>query len=94
MKDKILVQNHNDTFISQKEEVDSHEQILANSNYHRSEYRFIEQYAERQSPDLMCMFDDITSFNDLPKYDQYDDNYVLQIQTNFIEQSETSLGNK
>ena len=42
----------------------------------------------------MCMFDDITSFDDLPKYDQYDDNYVLQIQINFTEQLEASLGNK
>jgi len=94
MKDKFFVQNHHGTFISQKEEVDSHEQIPANSNYHRSEDRFIEQYVEKQSADQMCMFDDITSFNDFPKYDQYDDNYVLQIQTNFTEQSEASLGNK
>jgi len=62
MKDNFFVQNHHDTFISQKEEVDSHEQIPANSNYHRSEDRFIKKYVERQSTDLMCMFDDITSF--------------------------------
>ena len=49
---------------------------------------------EEKSPDLMCVFDDITSFDDLPKYNQYDDNYVLQIQTNCTEQSEASLGNK
>ena len=40
------------------------------------------------------MFDDITSFDDFPKYDECEDNYVLQIQTNFIEQLEGSLGNK
>ena len=40
----------------------------------------------------MCMFDDITSFDDFPKYDQYDDKHVLQIQTKFIEQSKASLG--
>jgi len=93
-EDKVFAQNHHDTFVSQKEEVDSHEHILSNSNYHRSTDRFIEQYVERKSTDLMCMFDDITSFHDFPKYDQYDDNYVLHIQTNFTEQSETSLGNK
>ena len=49
---------------------------------------------EEKYPGLMCVFDDITSFDDFPKYDQYDDNYVLQIQTNFTEQSEASLGNK
>ena len=85
MKEKKFVQNHHDKFISQKEEVDSHEQLLANSNYHRSENGFTDQYVEEQSTDLMCMFDDINSFDDFPKYDQYDDNYVLQIQTNFTE---------
>ena len=33
------------------------------------------------------MFDDIPSFDDLPKYDHYDDSYVLQTQDNFTEQS-------
>jgi len=77
-----------------QEEIKNHEQISANSNYHRSEDRFIKQCVEEKSADLMCVFDDITSFDDLPKYDQYDDNYVLQIQTNFTEQSETSFGKK
>ena len=48
---------------------------------------------EEKSPDLMCMFDDITSFDDFPKYDQYVDNHVFQVQTNFTEKSKTSLGN-
>jgi len=88
------VQDHHDTFISQKEEVENHEQIPSNSNYHRSKDRFIEQYVEEKCPDLMCMFYDISSFDDLPKYDQYDDNYVLPIQTSFTEKSESSFGNK
>jgi len=83
-----------DTFVSQNEEVYNHKQIPVNLNYHKSKDRVIEPYVERQSTDLMCMFDDITYFDDLPKYDQYDDNYVLQIQTNFTEQSETNLRNK
>jgi len=37
MQDNFFVQDHHDTFISQKEEVDSHEQILSNSEYHRLE---------------------------------------------------------
>jgi len=83
MKDNLFAQNQHDTFILEKEEVESHEQIHANSNYHRAEDRFIEQYVKEKFADLMCMFDDITSFADFPKYDQYDDHYVLQIQTNF-----------
>lgn len=46
---------------------------------------------ENQSVDLMCMIDDIPFFEDLPKYDQYDDNYVLQIQANFTKKSLASL---
>ena len=67
MRDKFFAQNHHETFISQKEEVYSREQILSSSNYHRSEDRFIKQYVEEKSPDLMCMFDDVTSFDDLAK---------------------------
>jgi len=94
MKVAFFIQNHHNTFVSQKEEVENHEQIPVNSNYHKNEDRAVEPYVERQSVDIMCMFDDITSFDDLPKYDQYDDNYVLQIQTNFTEKSEANLRNK
>ena len=40
------------------------------------------------------MFDENTSFENFSKYDQYDDNNILQIQTNLSEQSKTSLGNE
>jgi len=46
---------------------------------------------EEESIDLMCMFDDIPFSNDLPKYDRYHDNYVLQTQASFTKQSRTSL---
>ena len=55
MKDEFFVQNHHEEI----EEVDSHEQIPLNSNYHRSENEFTDQYEEEESTDLMCMFDDI-----------------------------------
>jgi hypothetical protein len=34
------------------------------------------QLVEEQSIDMMCMFDDISFMDDLPKYDQYDDDYT------------------
>ena len=34
------------------------------------------QLVEEQSVDLMCMLDDISYMDDLPKYDQYDDDYI------------------
>ena len=87
MKEEFFIQIHHEEI----EEVDSHEQIPLNSNYHRLENEFIDQYEEEESSDLMCMFDDIPSFDYLPKYDHYDDSYVLQTQANFTEKSEASL---
>ena len=34
------------------------------------------QLVEEQSADLMCMIDDVTYMDYLPKYDQYDDEYI------------------
>ena len=42
---------------------------------------------EEKSVDPLFIIDDIPSSEYLPKYDQYDDNYVLPIQDNFLEQS-------
>lgn len=47
MKVEFFFQNHHDIFVSQNEEVDNHEKILVNSNYHKSEDRVIEHYVER-----------------------------------------------
>lgn len=83
-----------DTPVVQKEKIDIHKQISTNSIYHKSDDRFIEQYVEEQSPDLLCGSDNISSFSNLPKYDQYDDDYVPQIQINLTEESETILGKR
>ena len=42
---------------------------------------------EEKYVDPMFIIDDIPSSEDFPKYDQYDDNYVLPIQDNFPKQS-------
>jgi len=94
MKDELFVQNHHETFVSQKQEVDNHEQIPVNSNYHKYEDRVIEPYVLRQFANLICTFDDITSYGDVPKFDHYNNDYVPQIQINLAKESEVSLGNK
>lgn len=94
MKVECFVENHHDIVVSQKERVDIHEQIPTNSIYHRLEDRFIEQYVDEQSPDLICAFDNIASFDDLPIYDQYDDDYFAQNQINLAKELEAKLGNK
>ena len=59
----------------QKEKIDIHEQIST-----KSKDRFVEQYVKEQSPDLLYESDSISFFSIPPKYDQYDDDYVPQIQ--------------
>ena len=41
---------------------------------------FVDQIKENKYVDIMCMFDDITYIDYLPKYDQYDDDYVVEIE--------------
>jgi len=52
---------------------------------------FVDQLVERKSVDPICMIDDILYFQDLPKYNQYDDDYVVEIDTHFSKQSTTCL---
>ena len=39
----------------------------------------------------MCMIGDITYIDDLPKFDQYDDDYIVQIEANPVEHSSVGL---
>jgi len=48
-----------------------------------------DQLVEDQSADLMCMFDVIPYNDELPKYDQCDDDYVVKIEANSTRQSIT-----
>ena len=40
------------------------------------------------------MLGDIMSYDDVPKIDQYNNDYVSQIQINLAEELEANLGNK
>ena len=40
------------------------------------------------------MLDGIIPFDDLPKYDQYHENYVLETEANLVKQSKTGLWEK
>jgi len=37
------------------------------------------QLVEEPSPDLMCMIDELSYLDNVPKYDRYDDDYVVEI---------------
>ena len=40
---------------------------------------------------MTCMLDDVLYTDDLPQFDQYDDDYVLQIEANLADKSTASL---
>ena len=44
------------------------------------------QLVEEPTPDLMCMIDDLSYLDNLPKYDQYDDDYVFEIDVDYSKQ--------
>ena len=56
---------------------------------YNKENSFIDQLAEERSVDPICMLDDITHFDDLPKYDKYDDDYVVKSKVGSSSQSST-----
>jgi len=54
---------------------------------------YSQQYVEK-SPDLLCEYIGFSSFSCLPKYDQYDDDYVFEIQFIPAEESDAILGER
>ena len=52
--------------------------LILNPNYRISENKLIGQHMVEQPANLVCILDDIPSMKKLPKYHQYDDDYVLQ----------------
>jgi hypothetical protein len=47
------------------------------------------QLTEEEPADMMCIFYDISYLDNLPKYDQYDDDYVVEIDANCSKQPMT-----
>jgi len=50
---------------------------------------FVDQPMEKKYANPMCMIDDIPYIDDLPKCDQYDDDYVIEIEANSSKKSTT-----
>lgn len=90
MRDEFSVQDHHDPLILEKEEGASPKHLPTNPSYHIPENGFIDKSEEKQSANLMCMFDDIT-FDDFPNFDKYDDDYFIQIEANLTDQSTAGL---
>jgi hypothetical protein len=91
-KDELVVQRHHVPLISEKEKVivPKHFAVhpwyhgLDNDSFMYSIHNTVKdeapsQLAEEQPADMMCMFDDISYLDNLPKCDQYDDDHEAEI---------------
>lgn len=52
---------------------------------------FIDHLGEERSVNMTCMLYDVFFINDLPQFDQYDDDYVLQTKASLVDKSIASL---
>ena len=67
---KITTRNENDV----KEQMAYPKHSLSYPSFHRSDNDcVIEHLGEERSVDMTCMLDDMFYVDDLPKFDQYDD---------------------
>ena len=92
IREKIDVKRHHVPLVSERERVTVPRNFSSQPWYHGLEnYYFmysihntvkdetLTQLAEEKSADMMCMFDEFSYLDNLPKYDQYDDDYVVEI---------------
>jgi hypothetical protein len=89
MRYELAVKKHHVPFFVEKQRVTIPNHFVAYPWYHRSKndcfmYSLHDmdkdetqnELVEEKSIDLMCMLDDIAYMDELPKYDQYDDDYI------------------
>ena len=77
-----------------EEQVANLKHFLSYPSCHRSDNDcFIDHLGEERSVDLTCMLHDVFYNDDFPKFDQYDDDYVLQTEASLVDKSATSLWN-
>lgn len=66
--------------------------FLSYPSCHRSNNDcFIDHLREERFVNLKFILDDVFYIDDLPKFDQYDDDYVLQIEASLTNKSKVGL---
>jgi hypothetical protein len=83
---KVECSKHQNRSVSQQESSDNNEQT-----FHKTYDIFIQPYMMEQSPDILCEYNSFSSFNCLPKYDLYDDDYEPNDQISLAEESDPIL---
>jgi len=96
MMDKINARNDYDVqvhgLLIEEEQVADPKHFVSYPSCQRSDNDcFIDHLGEERTVDMTCMLDDVFYTNDLPQFDQYDDNYVLQTEANIADKSAARL---
>ena len=92
-KDELVLQRHHVLLISEKEKVIVSKHFVVHPWYHGLDNNSFmysihnkvkdeapSQLVEEQPADMICMFNGISSMDDLPKCDQYDDDHEAEIE--------------
>jgi hypothetical protein len=98
LKEELAVQRHHGPLISEKESVTVPKHVVAHTWYHglnNDSFMYSihstvkdeapSQLVEEQPADMMCMFNGISSLDDSPKWDQYDDDHEAEIEVDCLE---------
>jgi hypothetical protein len=105
IQEELAVQRHHGPLISEKESVTFPNHVAAHPWYHvLNDDSFMysihgivkdeapSQLVEEQPADMMCMFNGISSVDDSPKWDQYDDDHEAEIEVDCSEKSAACHG--
>jgi hypothetical protein len=100
IREQLVVQRHHVSLITKKERVIFPKHVVAHPWYHGLEndhFMYLihntvkdettSQLGEEQLADMMCMFDENSYLDNLPKNDKYDDDYVAEIDVDYSKKS-------
>lgn len=96
MMQRITARNYYDVqaygLLIEEEQVAAPKHFLFDANCYRSDDDcFVDHLSEERTVDMTCMLDDVFYTDDLPQFDEYEDNYVLQTEANLADKSTASL---
>ena len=96
MMEKVTARNAYDVqahgSLIEEEQVADPKHFVSDPSCHRPDNDcFVDHLGEERYVDMTCMLDDVFYTDDLPQFDQYDDDYVLQTEANLTNKSAASL---
>ena len=86
----MIFQDHG-SMIEEEQVVDPKHFVSYPSCHSTDNDCFVDHLGEERTVDMTCMLDDVFYSDDLPHFDQYDDDYVLQKEANLTDKLTASL---